>query len=649
MWTSPGAIGSYAINLTVMSTSGGSGAAVVGVLVSNNPSGTTITLDSIAASPPTVLPGGGVTLTASVTYTGGGTLTYGWSAGAGTLSAPTGNPLTWTAPATVGNYLVNLTVTDGLGASASGVAGILVSYGTTGTVITSVNPNEVTAGDEIWVTGTGFGAIQGTSSLTVAGYTASILSWSDTLVRAIVPAGATTGSVLVLFTGGQSTPAQIVILWTQKNPQNLPICTAASSQFSPQIVSDGAGGAIMVWVDLRSGTSYDLFAQRVDSIGATLWTANGVVISTAVGDQLRPQIAPDGSGGAIIVWQDYLSATNYDIHVQRVNAAGSVQWTAGGVAVCTAPDIQESPQIVSDGSGGAILVWEDRRSGTRSDVYAQRVNDTGVIQWTTDGVAICTVANEQPFPQIAPDGSGGAIVVWQDRRSGANFDIYAQRVDSTGAAQWTTDGLAVSTAAGNQTNPEIIPDGSGGAIMVWSRGGMNWDIYAQRLDGAGSALWTTNGVAICTAGNNQISPQIVQDGSGGAVIVWNDYRTNPDIYAQRVNGAGAPLWTMDGVAICAAASNQHNPEIASDGAGGAIVVWYDLRSGMNVDVYAQRVSSSGEARWATDGVAICSAIGDQFLAQIAPNGWGGAIMVWEDRRGATPDIHAQGISLNGLQ
>ena len=61
------------------------------------------------------------------------------------------------------------------------------------------------------------------------------------------------------------------------------------------------------------------------------------------------------------------------------------------------------------------------------DIYAQRVNAAGSPQWTADGVALCTAANDQRDPTIVSDGAGGAIVTWDDRRNGG-YDIYAQHV-----------------------------------------------------------------------------------------------------------------------------------------------------------------------------------------------------------------------------
>ncbi len=269
-----------------------------------------------------------------------------------------------------------------------------------------------------------------------------------------------------------------------------------------------------------------------------------------------------------------------DIYAQRVNSAGAAQWTANGVAICTATENQYYPTIVSDGTGGAIIIWNDYRNGN-DDIYAQRVNSAGAAQWTADGVAVCTATGTQSYPTIVSDGTGGVIITWHDSRSG-NYDIYAQRVNSAGAAQWTANGVAICTATDNQYSPTIVSDGSGGAIITWYdyRSGTNYDIYAQRVNSAGAAQWTANGAAICTATGDQASPTIVSDGSGGAIITWYDYRSgNADIYVQRVNSAGAAQWTANGVAICTAALSQYYPTIVSDGTGGAIITWRDYRNG----------------------------------------------------------------------
>src|ERR1043166_4265878 len=127
----------------------------------------------------------------------------------------------------------------------------------------------------------------------------------------------------------------------------------------------------------------------------------------------------------------------------------------------------------------------------------------------------------------------------------------------------------------------VVSDGAGGAIVTWydGRSGNNYIIiYAQRLNAAGVPQWTADGVALCSVAGALFSdgdpgPAMVSDGAGGAIVTWSDGRSgNGDIYAQRVSAAGVPQWTADGVAM------------VSDGAGGAIVTWSDGRSG-NGDIY----------------------------------------------------------------
>jgi hypothetical protein len=68
--------------------------------------------------------------------------------------------------------------------------------------------------------------------------------------------------------------------------------------------------------------------------------------------------------------------------------------------------------------------------------------------------------------------------------------------------------------------------------------------------------------------------------------VWHDYRnSNYDIFVQRVNASGTPLWTPEGVGICVDDHDQSFPTVASDGSGGAIITWADPRSGGN-DIFA---------------------------------------------------------------
>ncbi|HMK04174.1 MAG TPA: hypothetical protein VK489_08285 [Ferruginibacter sp.] len=320
------------------------------------------------------------------------------------------------------------------------------------------------------------------------------------------------------------------------------------------------------------------------------------------------------------------------------NLAIHAQWSTNpsvNNAVCNYTGSQTNVQAVSDGAGGAICTWVDTRNGSQ-DIYAQRIDSNGSLQWHVDGIAICNAVSDQYFPRLVPDASGGAIIAWYDNRAG-NYDIYAQRINAGGAVQWTTDGVAICTQAGNQNAHQVIADGSGGAIIVWSDGrvgGPNADINAQRINASGDVLWVTDGTSVCTASSLQNTPQLVSDGAGGAIISWEDWRSfsQPDIYAQRISFNGFTNWNFNGIIICSEPNfaNQYSTKIVSDAAGGAIICWLDQRNfGSGQDIYAQKVNASGLVQWLGNGIIVCNATALQTAQQMIADGSGGTIITWK--------------------
>jgi hypothetical protein len=398
-----------------------------------------------------------------------------------------------------------------------------------------------------------------------------------------------------------------------------------------------------VWQDQRNG-NWDIYIQKVDVNGDVEWAANGVAVcSNAHNQQFYQQAVTDGSGGAIIAWSDRRSG-NLDVYAQRIGSTGAVLWAEGGVPVCTHAADDWYPEIVPDGSGGALVAWQNGQ-GSEGKVYVQRLSPDGGGLWGGEGVAVCNTTG-QNLPRVSPDGAGGAVVVWIDGPAGDN-DIYAQRVDAGGNRLWGPHGVVVCSLCEVWSFVQVEPDGEGGVILAWHdfRSGNN-DIYAQRMDGSGYLLWTPGGVSLCSLPEDQWIPQIYADGYGGGFFTWVDLRGGePDIYAQRVDASGAVQWAEGGLSVCSADSQQINPRILSDTEGGVIIAWQDRRSG-DYDVYAQRLDPAGAALWQQNGVAVCVASGEQRLPEIAPDGAGGALIAWENWDGE-PDVYCRRINAAG--
>lgn len=430
--------------------------------------------------------------------------------------------------------------------------------------------------------------------------------------------------------------------WNTNTTINTDVVTAINTQKNISMSSDTKRGAILVWEDKRNGTSDDIYAQRVNSAGLKKWLVNGVAVCTNTAEQNSISSVEDGNGGIIITWDDYRNG-DADIYAQRLDSNGVAQWTTNGIAVCNKSLHQKGTKLISDGSGGAIVVWQDSVAGA-TDIYAQRISNTGNIMWASSGVPVCSAPLKQIRPRIQSDNAGGAFVVWQDRRSGLDYDVYAQRINASGNVLWAVDGISICNAVNTQSYPKLRGDGAGGIIVAWQdkRNALDTDIYAQRVDQNGNTVWQANGLPVCVAADNQEELDITNEGlSNGVIICWTDHRSiisnNSDIYIQKIDLAGSPLWTLNGIALTGSLLDQKNSNVVGDGNGGAIVVWQDSIAGNQWDIRSQKVNTNGVQQWALNGIPVCNHISSQTQPGSISDGFGGSIYAWEDKRNSIDD------------
>ncbi len=454
--------------------------------------------------------------------------------------------------------------------------------------------------------------------------------------------------VLLLFTFFAGT---LSAQWSMNPMINTVVCDTAGLQKDVRLTSDGAGGVFMVWRDYRKGTnSSDIYAQRLDSLGFPLWTKNGVGVCTLSADQSTPAIISDGRGGVLIAWSDWRSGIERDLYAQRIDGNGNLMWQANGAPITTEIAREHSQKIIRDDHGGLIACWE-KRVGSRWDIWAQRIDSSGQAVWANGGISACTNNSNRINHKAQRDGKGGAIITWQDERSGT-YDIYAQRLNANGQRLWGDNAAVVCIANGVQTTPKIDPEKErDGVYISWidGRNGSDYDIYCQRVDSNGTSLWGPGGMPVCTATDNQSAMDIVSNNKiNGVIITWKDKRSGSfDIYAQKLESTGSPQWTTNGVKICDALNDQLNPNIISDKDSGAIITWQDER-GADWDIYAQRIDKNGVTVWANNGEIVCNAIGDQEAPKNIPDNKGGTIIAWKDERtSAFDDIFAHHLFASG--
>ena len=415
-------------------------------------------------------------------------------------------------------------------------------------------------------------------------------------------------------------------------------------------VPDGKGGVIV----FASDGMDSIFAIKVDKNGNLPWTLHGKVLDDNGfgGFQGGPKSVSDGKGGAIAVW-DRWYPWGHNLYYNRIDSLGNKAWAGNGVPLTLSDSTQEYHQVVSDGAGGAIAAWQEQRNG-QWDIYAQRVDSNGLRQWGDYGKVVCNASNNQDVPLVCSDDSGGVVVSWGDWR-GANEDVYAQRVKSDGNISWTSNGINLCNEIGNQGSGVPFSDGFGTIIFGWvdSRNGFS-DIYAQRCNNEGNPLWIINGLPVCSEDSNQVQLKAISDLQKGGVFVWTDGRSGSfghwNVFTQRIDSMGNTLWQTGGIPVSNYDSAQWYPRMVGDNSSGAIISWRDKRNG-NYDIYAQHVDSSGNVKWQTNGIAVCTTSYDQQNPEMAPSDSNTAIIIWNDARSGYWRGYAQrvGDDLNGIE
>lgn len=246
---------------------------------------------------------------------------------------------------------------------------------------------------------------------------------------------------------------------------------------------------------------------------------------------------------------------------------------------------------------------------------------------------VCDESGFQYQHSQCSDGEGGVFITWTDNRNGVDYDIYAQRIDGDGNMMWDTNGAPICTETGHQDFPEICSDGEGGAIITWSDGrvgGSGPGIYAQRITANGSVLWGVNGSKVSTQGSVR---QIYSDNDEGAIFTW---AKSANFYAQRIDSNGTAIWGSAGTVICNATDSQEDIQFFCDEDGNSFFTWHDYREGeiapmvKESDIYAQKVDINGNVLWQLNGTEVCTLNGSQWYPQICTDGAGGALINWVD-------------------
>ena len=413
-------------------------------------------------------------------------------------------------------------------------------------------------------------------------------------------------------------------------------------------------GLIVSWEEYDYEVEqYFLKAQKVSSNGEIQWPAGGVIGCTNDNDRNYHEIISDGTGGAYLVWHDEYSYNDWDVAVQRIDADGNIP--AGWIPEGNPVDLEEGDRDI-DGvddicliDGECLMVcWQEYISGVQY-LYGQKFSPGGEWLWPDTGLVLCDAEGSKYGISVASDNTGGSYIVWSGD-DGASYNVYANHILHDGTLVCDLEGFPVAEDEHESDGiQDVLTDGSGGLYVVFSKNTgwiADYDFYIQKIDSTCHAQWNLEGMPVCLANRNQTDIRIIQNSLGCIDAVWRDTRDSggtlywSDLYAQRLDGNGNYLWQEDGIPIAAADETQQDAAIIPQPDGGVSYLWLDYRN--SVDIYTQRVDSEGHIQLAEDGVSVCYSIlgGIDFpkFTELADDLY---LCVWEDEVAPTNKLYYQ--------
>lgn len=380
------------------------------------------------------------------------------------------------------------------------------------------------------------------------------------------------------------------------------------------------------------------------------WTTdtdeNTLVASDTEGGDLQSVGTSDGKT-FVVFWKTVPAPVNYELRVQLLDTDGTQLFGTDGMLVSDVVPMSTHTVVWS------ITIDSDDNlyigvTGTEDNsAYAFKMNTNGDHLWGDDGVALGTGNTVK----ILPLADGGAIAAWFPSPQGL-----MQRIDADGDFVWDSS-VTIENDAEPTAPADMFALSDGGFTLVFHTitFGINSELFAQRYNADGDAQWA-DPVKLSDRGAQFIRQYYgTQDGD----VVYYSYSvssgTRFDSYVQRINPDGTLPWGINGSDFD---TNETNYEIDTKVAFsvGSDYVWsictYTDNTQSLRGEYIQKFDKDTGERQFTDNAKELFALSDQ------PNVHAGQFQLLNDQpffliksgmdNGASPvTLHATYLDENG--
>ena len=458
-------------------------------------------------------------------------------------------------------------------------------------------------------------------------------------------------------------PSVLFSQWSSDSSVNLKVSDQSGDQALPKISVTSDGGSYIAWFDNRGG-SYAVYLQRLNSQGVKQFAADGLLVSSnAQSSSLVDwDMITDDSNNAVIVFTDIRNGSSINPFAYRISPTGTFLWGANGVTLSNNFSVfQANPKVAKTTDNNFVVTWI--YSSTPRKVAMQKLSPTGAKLWGADPVYLSGTAAELfDYPAVVTSDNGSVIALWSGYTgsflSPSNYRLYSQKFSSAGTPVWnsTQDTVYNLGRVSGFFVPKLFSDGNNGAIYVWQddRAFLNLSSsYVQRYSSAGVRLFPVNGTeASTTAGNNKFDAYATfMPSTNETYLIWkmsNGLQSLFGVYGQKFSSDGSRQWTNDGKVFQPLGSNSMEKLLCFTKDTNVVYSFNEIITGVvNNIIKCFTADRSGNIGWGSYIHIISNPYSEKLKLVGTINSNKMTMLTWSDRRLDGGGIYAQNVNSNG--
>lgn len=438
--------------------------------------------------------------------------------------------------------------------------------------------------------------------------------------------------------------------WVSNPAANTKLVIDQNDPVNILALDDKNEGVFVFWEDKKANAASDVYFIHADKNGVISFRADGKSVSTSKRKKEVPVAITDRNGNAYVIWKSTQKDSPDRLYIQKLTANGARIWGDQAKMVFESDDEIRDYSLDIDDSGRLYVGCLLREAGFTGDykVVYQFVDEDGtLLRKNTDETVLYSSNTRKSKTAVVSDFENGAFYFWLENFSGKSV-LRTFFIDDAGLMKWGKEPINISNINKSVLSYTVNRFGNSVYLSFQYQGQIK-EIHHQLITRNGNLPWGVGGRKVTTLTGNQVNPQLAIIDSVIYLSWTNENRNDKNLFFQKFDKNGKPLWKKDGMQLVKSNGDQFGQRIIHDGKENLILAWIDKKiDSVYGNILVQKFDKDGKMLWDSLSVRVGAHFNSQkSYLNIIPDGMGGAITVFKERRNGKNEIYGQKIFESG--